>query len=287
MSNVSMIGLGSMGSALAQALLNAGHNITVWNRTPEKMEPVAAHGAGKAEGIAEAVQASPLIMVCIDNYVATNELLRTENVASQLSGRTLVQFSTGTPMEARELEAWLKDRGCDYLDGAIISYPSEIGAKDTQILVAGPNTTFARCKPFIRCFGGDLRHVGQNVGSAAVLDLALLSHIVGVYIGAIHGASICESEQVAVDQFRSLLPEEDYATSLLATIDSKAYEDTGGAIRTWDGAVQKIQDQARSTRLNSEFPDLLSSICKRAIAAGHGDEDFAALVKVLRQGNTA
>ncbi len=102
MSEISMIGLGAMGSALARALLKSGHGLTVWNRTPQKMEPFAALGAETAESALEAVQASPLIMVCIDNYAATKQLLSSDDVAPHLAGRTVIQLGTGTPKEARD-----------------------------------------------------------------------------------------------------------------------------------------------------------------------------------------
>ena len=123
MSEISMIGLGAMGSALARAFLEAGHGLTVWNRTAQKMVPLVELGAEGAESVPEAVQASPLIMVCIDNYAATNQLLRNDDVVPNLTGRTVIQLSTGTPKEARDSESWLKNCGADYLDGAIGSYP--------------------------------------------------------------------------------------------------------------------------------------------------------------------
>jgi 3-hydroxyisobutyrate dehydrogenase-like beta-hydroxyacid dehydrogenase len=167
MSDISVIGLGAMGSALARALLEEGHDVTVWNRTPSKMEPLAALGAKKAERVAVAVRAGPVIMVCVDSYATANQQLGGDDVVSHLSGRTIIQLSTGTPREARDSEAWLKRCGSDYLDGAIDCYPDGIGAADSRILVAGSESVFARCKAFLECLGGDLRYLGENVGAVA------------------------------------------------------------------------------------------------------------------------
>lgn len=287
-SDISAIGLGSMGSALAHALLKAGHGVTVWNRTPQKMVPFAALGANCAASIIDAIQASPLIMVCIDNYAATKNLLATEDIMPHLSGRTLIQFSTGTPKEARESEAWLKACGGEYIDGALMPYPSGIGAEDAQILFAGPETVFERCKPFLTCLGGDLRYLGPNIAAAAALDFALLSQQLGNYLGAIHGAHLCESEKVSVDLFASMFPEEEGAMGevgarhLIEIIHKDAYDNPGATISVWGAALQRIQDQARDAGINSEVPDFVSAMFKRAIAAGHGEEDIAALIKVLR-----
>ena len=74
MGGISVIGLGAMGSALAQALVKAGHSVTVWNRSRAKIAPLEALGAKGAESVSEAVKASPLVVVSIGNYAATNAL---------------------------------------------------------------------------------------------------------------------------------------------------------------------------------------------------------------------
>ena len=91
MSEVTVIGLGNMGSALARALLDApqGRAVTVWNRSPEKAAPLVDKGAILAPSAAEAMQASPVILVCVTNYAAANQILG--EAATYLSGKRLVQ----------------------------------------------------------------------------------------------------------------------------------------------------------------------------------------------------
>jgi len=291
MSDISVIGLGAMGSALARALLNAEHCVTVWNRSRQKMEPLVGLGADGAACVSDAVQASPVIMVCIDNYAATRNLLGADDIAASLSSRTLIQLSTGTPKEARESEAWLKDCGGDYLDGAIEAYPEGIGAADGRILVAGSEAAFARSEAFLKCLGGDVRFLGENVGAAAALDLAELSYDLGKYVGFAHGARVCESEGVAADLFASLFAKGDRARELAEIVHAGAYELSslypGASIRVWAGVVQRLRTQARDAEMDSELPDFIYGIFKRAIVAGLGEEDLAALIKVLRGGKSA
>ena len=63
--DITVVGLGAMGSALARAQLRAGHKVTVWNRDPHKAEPLAAEGAIAAASCAEAIAASPVVIVCL------------------------------------------------------------------------------------------------------------------------------------------------------------------------------------------------------------------------------
>ena len=123
MTDVTMMGLGAMGSALARAFLGAGHRVTVWNRTAARMTPLVALGAEAAGTPAIAAGASPVCVICIDSYDATRALITDAGLLDPLAGRVLVQLSTGTPAQARDLAGWLEPQGVQGLDGAIMPYP--------------------------------------------------------------------------------------------------------------------------------------------------------------------
>ncbi len=282
MSSISVLGLGLMGSALAGALQRDGHSLTVWNRSAEKMQPLVAGGAAGASDVTAAVTASPVILVCIDNYDATHSLLGQEDVVSHISGRTIIQLSTGTPREAIESAAWMKERGAEYIDGAILAGPENLRSERAQILLAGPGDVFARVKPLVGSLCSNVRYMGENIRAAAALDLAWLSQQYGVIMGVVHGAYLCESEDVDVGLYATTFPEGGFARQLAEIIGANNYTDTGATLRVWDGALQGIRRQALDAGTNREFPEFMSELFKRAMDAGCGEQDVAALVKVLR-----
>jgi 3-hydroxyisobutyrate dehydrogenase-like beta-hydroxyacid dehydrogenase len=282
LSDLSLLGLGVMGSALARAFLGAGHRLTVWNRSPQKMISIVEAGARGARSLREAVEASPITVVCIDNYATTKSLLEQGDALMALTGRTLIQLSTGTPAEAREAEGTFAAAGVAYLDGALLPYPSEIGGEDAQILFAGPAETYARCRPLLECLGGDLRYLGPNIAAAAVMDMALLTRDLCLYLGVIHGICLSESENVGIETYTSLFADAHPAKGLIETIRTGAFDAPGATIGVWFAAIEKIRAQARGAGLNSEVPDFIASFFQRAIAMGFGDEDTAAIIKVLR-----
>ncbi len=288
MTEISLLGLGAMGAALARAQLKAGHEVTVWNRSPRKTAPLVALGAKGAAGVADAVQASPVIMICIDNYAATKTFLEADDVAPHLSDRTVIQLSTGTPREARDAEAWLNGRGASYLDGAIMAYPDSIGDAGTMILMAGAKAPFERCAVVLQCLGGNIRYLGENIAAPAALDMAVLSHSLGEFVGFAHGARLCEAEGVGADLVASMFAQGERARELAEIVHAGAYAlgslHPGATIRVWEGVVQRLQSQAGDAGMTSEVPDFISGVFKRAVAAGHGEEDVAALIKVLRDG---
>ena len=118
MSDITVIGLGLMGSALARAIQRAGHGLTVWNRTTAKMQPFVDDGVAAAPDVDSAITASPVILICIDNYAVTNTILKSNDIEPLLTDRAVVQLSTGTPKEAREASDWMAARDVAYLDGA-------------------------------------------------------------------------------------------------------------------------------------------------------------------------
>ena len=148
MGDVSVIGLGNMGAALASSLLGAGLDVTVWNRSPGRTAPLAARGATAAPNARTALLASPQTLVCISDYSATARLL--EEATADLDGRTLVQLSTGTPRQAADCDEQVRAQGGRYLDGAIMVNPTDIGSAGAQILIAGPEDAFAASEPALR-----------------------------------------------------------------------------------------------------------------------------------------
>ncbi len=284
MSEISVIGLGAMGAALARALLKTGHEVTVWNRSPEKTEPIVALGAEGSPELGDALRARPRIIICIDDYEATSMLFHQPEVTPHLDGRTVIQLSTGTPREASDSDIWFREHGATYLDGAIMVYPGTIGTAEAQILVAGPEAAFQDCRAILQSLAGDLRYLGPNIRAAATLDLALLSRMAAIVYGTIHGAHLCEAEGISLADLAALLPVGDRAQTLVQVIHDDAFE-VGGIAATVDvsaGVVARLQDQARDAGINSELPDLLMSWLKRARAAGYGGQDSAAVIKVLR-----
>jgi len=287
MSDITVVGLGAMGSALARTLLEAGRNVTVWNRSPKKIQPLVALGARGSSNFGEALAASPRVIVCLPDYDTTKELFEQSDVLPLLNGRTVIQLSTATPKEAVISEKWFGDHGTSYLDGAILCWPGNIGTATGQIVVAGPEPVFTDCRADLQHLAGDLRYLGQNIRAPATLDLAFLSRTVGIIFGSIHGALVCEAEGVPVSEFTALLPANDRAVPLTQAINDGSFDTitkAGATVDVAGSAVTRMQQQANDAGINSELPDLMCDWVKRAQKAGYGSQETAAVIKVIRQG---
>ncbi len=281
MSDITAIGLGLMGSALARAIRGAGHDLTVWNRSPAKMRPFIDGGVAGAPDLASAIAASPVVLICIDNYAVTDALLRSDEIEPHLTGRTLVQLSTGTPKEAREASDWMTAHNAAYLDGAILGGPSEIGTDEAEILLSGDEAAYERAGKLLECLAGSVRYLGGNVGAASALDLAWLTTRYGRFMAVIHAANLCRSEEVGLDNFISLFPDEPDLQQYATVIHEESFHECTATLRVWGAALQRIQQQGVDAGINTQIPDFVASFFKKAVDAGYGEENVMALVKVL------
>ena len=281
MSEVTMIGLGNMGSALVRALLGNGRAVTVWNRSSERAAPLVDLGAVLARSKAAAIAASPIIMVCVTNYAAANHIL--EEVMTHLPGKVLIQFTTGSPQDARASEAWAHAHGAEYLDCAITGSPSSIGTPGAHIVIAGREAAFQKAQALLRILANNLDYKGELIGLASAWEMIHIMHYYGMFLSLFHSVQICQAEGIPLEQFIALLGEQgkSYEKWLCENIQSGNYQETSAPLELWAGGIQQIARHARDSRIDAGFVDLTARLFQQAIEAGYGREEVSALFKVL------
>ncbi len=288
MTELTCVGLGLMGSALAHAMLAAGHRITVWNRSPGRAEELVGLGAREARSFTEALAASPVVLICIDSYASTRVLLEPEGQADHLFGRTIVNLTTGTPREAEALSVWVGAQGARYLDGAILCGPNEIGSKTGEVLISGDALAWQVAGPLLTCLAGKVRNVGEGVGAAAALDLAWLTMSYVQFIGVAHAACICRAQGIDLQAFMDLFPAEPapadadaYTRKLARIIKDADYDHPTATLQVWGEALARIQMQARDAGIPSAIPDFIARYFHRAMGMGLGHQEAIAIYKTL------
>lgn len=283
MSEVTVIGLGNMGSALVRAFVENGRVVTVWNRSPEKAASLIEKGATLAIDVVTAISASPIIIVCVTNYAASNQILG--EAATDLAGKLLIQFTTGTPQDARANEAWAHEHGAEYLDCAIAGGPESIGTPDAHILVSGNEATFRKAEPILRLLANNLDYKGESIGLASAWDMVMLMRFYGMFLSLFHSVQICQAEGIPLEQYITLLGEQGkgYEKWLCENIQSGNYQETSAPLELWAGAIQNIARHAQECGIQAEFPVLASDLFQKAVAAGYGREEVSAAFKVLQK----
>lgn len=285
--DVTILGLGAMGTTIANLYLKQGARVTVWNRTAGKARELVARGAHAATDPAAAIAASAVSIVCVSNDAAIAEVLAAPGAGAAHAGRALVQLTTMGPATARDGDRWARDHGGQFIAGAIQAAPSQMGRPDTPILVSGDAAAWERTRSVLATLGGGLVYLGPDPGAAATMDLATLSWVYGAMIGFVHGATIAQAEQLDVAAYGAIV--RGISPSFGAFFEHEArviqrddFAISESPLRISVDATARLLETARQRGLNFEFPAFAAGLFARAARAGLGDQEAAALIKVMR-----
>jgi 3-hydroxyisobutyrate dehydrogenase-like beta-hydroxyacid dehydrogenase len=289
---VAVIGVGRMGSALVRAFLKSGYSTVIWNRTRSKGEPLAAEGARLADTVKDAIAEADVVIMNLSDYATSARVLEPQEVVRALRAKVLVQLASGSPRQARELAAWAKERGVEYLDGAIMATPNLIGEPGATLLYSGPTALFEKCTSLLLSLGGRTVHVGTDVGHASALDSALLAYLWGAMFGALHGAAVAEAEGLSLDGYlqhvTATTPMVNGAVvDAVTRIQKRLYEGDEATLATLDahfGAIRHLLELSKDKGLELAVPEAFEKLFRLAIDAGHAQDDFAVLNKFMRHG---
>ncbi len=286
MLNVTVIGLGGMGSALASTLLKTGYQVTVWNRTPARAAPLVEAGATQAESVSAAIAASPTIITCINTHTDTHAMLaeRTDEIA----GKQFIELTTGSAEEATELQKLVQANNADCVVGAICSYPSGVGKEGTCILVAGSKDVWQQNEAVIRAMGPASDFIGENVASLAALFAALFLPRQGFMFGLIYGALIAERAGISAEAYFKQVPTTqkvvgDYVKVATETITSGDFSNRGASLNVYEAAIKDMMITFEQLGVPPDLPKLMYALVEQGIAAGQGDEELPSLIKIFRE----
>ncbi|WP_406036229.1 NAD(P)-binding domain-containing protein [Nocardioides sp. NBC_00163] len=281
--DVAVLGLGAMGTALAQALLAAGIRTVVWNRTPGRADGLATDGARVAETSAEAV-AAELVLVCVSDYDAVRGVLTP--IEDRLAGRVVVNLTSGSSAEARSMAAWAADRGASYLDGAILAAPAEVGAADTVILFSGPQEAYDAHRQSFETVAGRATYLGADPGLSSLHDVAVLALMWSVLNGFLHGAAVLKRAGVRAEAFLPLARDGISTTAgwldaYAAQVDAGDHPGDDSTMATHVAAMQHLLEETVSAGVDTTVPAAFKALGDRALEAGLADRGYTALVDLL------
>ncbi|WP_369215967.1 NAD(P)-dependent oxidoreductase [Streptomyces flavofungini] len=284
---VTVIGLGLMGSALAAALLDRGHPVTVWNRSPEKARPLADRGARVAATPAEAVAASGLVLACVLDYDAVHTVLDPLADAAGLTGKALVNLTSGAPEQAEAMASWADKHGAGYLDGGIMTTPPGVGSPEMMFLYSGSDEVFRAHRPVLAALG-DPMYLGSSPGLASLYDSALLGLMWATFSGWLHGTALVTSDGTAATDFTRIALRwlngavSGFLTTYAPQVDAGHYPGDDATVDVQIAAIGHLIHAAHARGIDNALPELIRSTMERAAAAGHGSDSYAGVIEVLR-----
>jgi 3-hydroxyisobutyrate dehydrogenase-like beta-hydroxyacid dehydrogenase len=275
-----------MGSALARAFLTKECEVTVWNRSPEKSAEFEGL-ARVAHSVLDACAASNVVVVCLLNYAAGEASMRSTEVESMLSGKVMIQLSTGSPADARRTSAWAQACGAAYLDGAILGSPPMVGGDQATVLVSGPKGVYDRNVELFQALTPNPSFCGEEIGRAAALDNAALELSAGCSVVLYHALALCAAESIPFEDLFDLARpfREDYVERVTSPIRTGDYPSGNASIHTWVSWAETLVRVADDAGVSASLPLALLECLNRTVELGQGDKDFPAVYQAFSAGS--
>jgi 3-hydroxyisobutyrate dehydrogenase-like beta-hydroxyacid dehydrogenase len=285
MAEVGYVGLGVMGSSIVRRLLAAGHDVTVWNRTREKAEPLLAAGARWADSPREVAEASEVVFTMVTNTAAVRAVTEGPDgiIAGLGPGKVYVDMSTASPANTRELAAQVAGAGAQMLDAPVSGTSITVDQGKATIMVGGNEEAFERVKPILEAIGPKVFHIGPS-GSAVTIKIAINLSLAVQMLAFSEGVLLAEKSGIARERAVEVMLASVIASPMVVYRGPLVL---GHPDEVWFDCHMMQKDMNLALELGRELEvplpttAITNELLTTANAMGIGDKDFAAIFDAL------
>ena len=280
---VAFLGLGIMGRPMASNLAKAGHDVTVWNRTPAK----DVEGAKTAASPAEAAQGAEVVWLCVSDTKAVEEILfGSQGVHQALSaGQIIVDSSTISPSSTRQFAQRVSAKGVQYVDAPVTG--SKVGAEGGTLIfiVGGPEAAIEKVKPLFAATGKKFFRMGET-GKGQAAKLAMNLQIAMIYEGFAEALTL--AAKLGIDA-ETMMPLIDASMVHSGVVEYKApfvlQRDFSPnfPLRLMLKDIRLALAAAKEARVKLPGLETVEEIYDMAAEEGHANLDYAATITLLEK----
>lgn len=282
---IAYLGMGIMGGGMAANLIRAGHALSVWNRTPGRCDPLAALGAKVAASPAEAVQGAEIVMYCLSDDAAVEDLVwgSYRLIDALQAGQIVIDMTTLHPETSRREAAGFAARGVRFLDAPVFGSRNEAAKGGLWIVCGGPRELYDEMLPVLDPLSETTHYMGENGMGASMKLVGNL--VVAMQLEALGEAMILAS--------KAGLHAEDVLSVLHVTdFKSPIFDGVGAALVKRDFEVHfALNLMLKDANLIARFAQDLKApipaaaavreVIKGAVNKGWGDLNASALIRNL------
>jgi 3-hydroxyisobutyrate dehydrogenase-like beta-hydroxyacid dehydrogenase len=277
---VGLIGVGLMGTALAERLIGQGFDVLGYDIEPGRREALTGLGARAATSAGAVLSACPRVVLSLPDLDVVATVLATESALLR-AGQALIDTTTGAPAQAERLGADLARRGVEYLDATVSGSSVQVRRAEVTLLVGGTEDAFARCRDLFGCFARTAYHVGP-CGSGAKMKL-VTNLVLGLNRGAL-AEGLAFARGLKLDAARTLALLRD-SMAYSRVMDSKGEKMVRGDFEPQARLTQHLKDvrlilaAAEAAGLRLPLSQAHRLLLEAAEAAGYGACDNSAIIR--------
>lgn len=285
MAELGYVGLGVMGQAIVRRLLEAGHVVTVWNRTPEKAEPLLVAGARWADTPREVAERSEIVFTMVTNTAAVRAVTDGDDgiLAGLGPGKIYVDMSTASPANTRALAQEVAAVGAQMLDSPVSGTSITVEQGKASLMVGGADEAFERTRPVLEAIGPRVIHVGPS-GSAVTMKIAVNLSLAVQMLAFSEGVLLAEKTGISREKAVEVMLASVIASPMVAYRGPLVL---GHPEEVWFDChmMQKDMNLALELGRQVEVPLPTTAVTNELLTAangmGIGERDFAVLFDVL------
>jgi 3-hydroxyisobutyrate dehydrogenase-like beta-hydroxyacid dehydrogenase len=275
------VGTGTMGAPMAGCLIDAGHQLTVYDVRPEATAPLCARGARAAENPTAAARGSEVVFTSLPGpaEVEHSALDPVNGILAGLQpGHAYIDMTTNAPAVARRVAEACRARGVDMLDAPVSGRPPSM-----TVMVGGDEAVFARYRPLLAAMAGNVFYVG---GPGAGCTAKLVTQYLGYtnFVAALEGMLIGAKAGIDLDTLAQIVPLSAGASRTFDNIPRSVLPGSFTAGGTLDIVAKDLQlacDLARDVAAPAHLGLLAHDVLSRAQAQGWGQEGFPIAARIL------
>ncbi|ASF10998.1 hypothetical protein NBRGN_062_01620 [Nocardia brasiliensis NBRC 14402] len=281
--SVSVVGLGPMGQSMVRALLDAGVEVTVWNRSTDKVDAMVELGAKRADTVAAALTANEVTVLSLTHYAAMYSVL--EQAADQLAGKVIVNLSSDSPEKARKGAEWVRSHGAEFLAGGVMSAGDNIAHPASYIFYSGPREVFDAHAELLRPLSPQ-EYLGPDDGLSQVFYQALLTIFHPWLLAFDQATAMIERSGNSIAQFIPFAVRSAAAYPYFMEEFSVANQNGGWAtlasLKMMDAGAQHIIDASEEVGVDATFSHTAQAYWRKAIAASEEKGEAVSTYALMR-----
>jgi 3-hydroxyisobutyrate dehydrogenase-like beta-hydroxyacid dehydrogenase len=284
---VGLIGLGNMGTAIAERVLDAGYQLVVYNRSPRKADALAARGAGVAESPSALAEQVDVVLTSLPNDEAFEEVAK-RIVAAARPGTVFADTSTVSPAVSARVAALAEAASVEYLRAPVSGNPTVVRAGNLSFMVSGGRTSLERVEPLIRAIGPTVHYVGDGEQARSV-KLAINLMIAGLAQLMSEALVLGEAAGVSREALLEVMGSSAVGAPFVKyKADPILHDDFSATFTTalMEKDIELVLDAAEDAGLELPAARQMRALLRATAEAGYADDDFMALYLQLRSAAT-
>jgi 3-hydroxyisobutyrate dehydrogenase len=281
---VAFLGLGIMGSRMSERLLRSGFDLTVWNRTAGRGEGLKALGAREAGSPGEAAAEADAAITMLADPASVEEVAWKHRLLDRLRPGTIyIDMTTVSPETSRKIGAACFERGIGFLDAPVTGSKPAAASGELLLMVGGEPSTLDRARPILAPMSKKIVHMGP-VGMGSLMKLINNLSMAGAMEALFEGLTLGRRGGLSREAMMEVLTSGALASPLVRLKGEAVLKEDFQplfALKHMAKDIRLAVEAARGVGLEVPVTMLLSRLFSEGEARGLGEEDYAALVKLL------